>query len=156
MRKLPSVILASAISVMTINGVQAEEQSNDINAQAPIKHRMHQPMGPMAKMFKGITLTDEQKKKIETLLQDERKNLPRPAQDDRQAIHDLIISETPQQSKIDAIAEQRASHEKQMVQSRITTQNKIYHILNVEQQKQYNENYLHFASERKMPHAPRK
>lgn len=155
MFKLPTVILASALGFMTINAVQAEQQPSAATGQAPAKHAMQGKMGPMARMFKGINLTVQQQKEIASLLQNERKNLPKSVAEERKTIHDLIISDSLDQAKVDAVAEQRASHEKQMVQSRIMTQNKIYHLLTAEQQKQYNQNYMRFESERKMPHPPR-
>ena len=75
----------------------------------------------------------------------------RPSLDERRAMHDLIASDTFDKAKASAQIDKMEAQHKEMMLSRMETQNKIYNILTPEQKKQFNANFEKHLTERKAP-----
>ncbi len=68
-------------------------------------------------------------------MKSQRQNMKRPSLDERRAMHDLIASDTFDKAKASAQIDKMEAQHKEMMLSRMETQNKIYNILTPEQKK---------------------
>nr|MBA2816913.1 Spheroplast protein Y precursor [Candidatus Pantoea persica] len=131
MRKLTSLILASTLAFGAASAVHAAAD-NLTQPPAGSEKPTHKPPmhHGMNMMFKGLNLTDVQKKEIHDILKESHKDFKRPSLEERRAGHAIIASDTFDRAKVEARAV-----------ARMEKQNKLYNVLTPEQKEQYNANY---------------
>lgn len=147
MHKFTGLFLATTI-ILGATGFACAEiapQSATQNGQMRGHHGLHGKHSMPG--FEGIQLTDNQKAQISTLLKQERKTHPKPSTSQRQAIHQVIIADKFDSDVAESVAKQIAEDQQKHAVQRMETQNKIYHILTAEQQKQYNANVEKYIAE---------
>ncbi|WP_312829764.1 ATP-independent periplasmic protein-refolding chaperone Spy [Pantoea anthophila] len=139
MRKLTSLLLASSLA---FGAVHAAADSLT-PPPAGSEKAMHKPpmRHGMEMMFHGLNLTDAQKTQMRDIMKESHKDMQRPSQDDRRAMHDIIAADSFDKSKAEAQAEKMSANGKEHALKMLETQNKLYNVLTPAQKKQYNANF---------------
>ena len=155
MRKLTALFVASTLAFGAAGLAHADETAAPDDAK-PMMH--HKGKGPHDMMFKGLNLTDAQKKQVREIMQSQRVEMKRPPAEEMRAMHDIITSDSFDRAKAEAQIDKMAQQHKEGMLKRMETQNKIYHILTPEQKKQFDANFEKRLTERpaaegKMPPA---
>ncbi len=152
MRKLTSLVVAMTLALGAANIVHAAADNMTPPPEGADKPMMHKPPrhGGPHEMFKGLNLTDAQKKQMHSIMQDAHKDTPRPSQDERRAVHSIIASDSFDQAKAEAQATKMSADGKERALKMLTTQNKMYNVLTPEQKKQFNANFEKHLAEK--PH----
>jgi len=160
MRKLTSLVVAMTLAMGAVNIVHAADNITPppAGADKPMMHKPPRHPGPLA-MFEGLKLTDAQKQQIHAIMKDAHKDMKRPSLEERRALHDIIASDSFDQTKAEAQASQMAVASKDRVLNMLETQNKMYNVLTSEQKKQFNQNFEKHLTEKpqhegKMPAPP--
>ncbi|WP_312656488.1 ATP-independent periplasmic protein-refolding chaperone Spy [Kluyvera ascorbata] len=165
MKKLTALFVASTLALGAANLAHAADTTSTTTTDAaqPNGTMMHHHKGKMGPrhdmMFQGLNLTDAQKQQIRDIMKDSRQNMKRPPQEEMREMHNLIASDSFDKAKAEAQISKMEAQHKDMMLSRLETQNKIYNILTPDQKKQFNANFEkrlkeHKAHEGKMPPAP--
>lgn len=164
MKKLTALFVASTLALGAANLAHAADTTaTTTDAAQPAGNMMHHHKGKMGPrhdmMFQGLNLTDAQKQQVRDIMKEKRDHMKRPSQDEMRAMHNLVASDTFDKAKAEAQIEKMEAQHKDMMLSRLETQNKIYNILTPEQKKQFNANFekrltQHHARDGKMPAAP--
>lgn len=152
MRKLTSLFLATTLALGAANIVHAA--ADNLTPQAGSEKPMHRPpMHPgMNMMFKGLNLTDAQKKQMHDIMKESRKEMKRPSLEERRANHALIAADSFDRAKAEAQAEKMTANAKENALAMMETQNKLYNVLTPEQKKQYNANFEKRLTEKPVHH----
>ncbi len=162
MRKLTSLFLATAMALGAANIVHAAAD-NLTPPPAGSEKPMHKPPmmrhGGMDMMFKGLNLTDAQKKQMHDIMRESHKDFKRPSLEERRANHAIIASDSFDRAKAEAQAEKMTANAKDRAVAMMETQNKLYNVLTPEQKKQFNANFEKRLTEKgphdgKMPPPP--
>lgn len=152
MRKLTALFVASTLALGAANLAHAADTTTAAPADAkPMMHHNGKFAPHHDMMFKDLNLTDAQKQQVRDIMKSQRQNMKRPSLDERRAMHDLIASDTFDKAKASAQIDKMEAQHKEMMLSRMETQNKIYNILTPEQKKQFNANFEKHLTERKAP-----
>ena len=164
MKKLTALFVASTLALGAANLAHAADTTSTTTTDAaqPNGTMMHHHKGKMGPrhdmMFQGLNLTDAQKQQIRDIMKDSRQHMKRPPQEEMREMHSLIASDSFDKAKAEAQISKMEAQHKDMMLSRLETQNKIYNILTPDQKKQFNANFEkrlteHKAHEGKMPPA---
>ena len=157
MKKLTALFVASTLALGAANLAHAADTSTTPAAQPDGKTMMHHHKGKPGPrqhdmmMFQGLNLTEAQKQQVRDIMKEKRDHMKRPSQDEMRAMHNLVASDSFDKAKAEAQIEKMEAQHKDMMLSRLETQNKIYNILTPEQKKQFNANFEKRLTER---HAP--
>ncbi|ELA3178620.1 TPA: ATP-independent periplasmic protein-refolding chaperone Spy [Klebsiella aerogenes] len=151
MKKITALFVASTLALGAANLAHAADTTATTQTDSkPMMHHKGMP-GHHDMMFKDLNLTDAQKQQVRDIMKSQRHNMKRPSLDERRAMHDLIASDTFDKAKASAQIDKMEAQHKEMMLSRMETQNKIYNILTPEQKKQFNANFEKHLTERKAP-----
>lgn len=151
MKKITALFVASTLALGAANLAHAADTTAAQPESKPMMHHKGMHGGQHEMMFKGLNLTDAQKKQIRDIMKGQRENMKRPSLDERRAMHELIASDTFDKAKAEAQIDKMEAQHKAMALSRMETQNKIYNILTPEQKKQFNANFEKHLTDRKAP-----
>ncbi|MBB3320804.1 MULTISPECIES: ATP-independent periplasmic protein-refolding chaperone Spy [Atlantibacter] len=151
MRKLTAIVMATSLALGAANLAHAAETATTATAPdatnvQPYHKGMRGPHHDM--MFNNLNLTDAQKQQIREIMKAQRDKMKRPSLDERRAMHALVASDTFDRAKAEETVNKMAEQHKEMMLSRMETQNKIYNILTPEQKKQFNANFEKRLTER--------
>ena len=139
MKKITALFVASTLALGAANLAHAADTTATTQTDSkPMMHHKGMP-GHHDMMFKDLNLTDAQKQQVRDIM------------NERRAMHDLIASDTFDKAKASAQIDKMEAQHKEMMLSRMETQNKIYNILTPEQKKQFNANFEKHLTERKAP-----
>ncbi|MBV4366472.1 ATP-independent periplasmic protein-refolding chaperone Spy [Erwinia phyllosphaerae] len=160
MRKLTSLVVAMTLAMGAANIVHAAADNitpPPAGADKPMMHKPPRHGGPHD-MFKGLNLTDAQKQQMRTIMKESHKEMPRPSQEERRALHSIIASDSFDHAKAEAQADKMSANGKERALSMLETQNKMYNVLTPEQKKEFNANFEKRLTEKPhhdgMPPAP--
>lgn len=149
MRKFTAIVVASTLALGAANLAHAAETTAPVKEDAAKAQHHKGPRGPQMMMFKNLNLTDAQKQQVRDIMKAEREKMPRPSDDNRKAMQEVIASDSFDRAKAEALVEKGAADHKARMISMMETQNKIYNILTPEQKKQF------VANMEKQPKEPR-
>lgn len=139
MRKLTALFVASSL-VLGSAATAFAADTTAAPAAAPMKMMHHNGPGKGGP-FAGLNLTEQQRQQMRDIMRESRQERGPGAKDERQALHELVASDSFDEAKakaqIDAIAKMQSEH----MLARAKAENKMYNLLTPEQKKQYNENY---------------
>lgn len=141
MRKFTTLLIASAMSLGTVTLAHADQASTSETQVLKTQHHKHGPRHHGSMMLKNLNLTDAQKQQVQDIMKAERQNLPRPSMNERSEMHNLVISDSFDRTKAEALIDKNAAQHKARMLSMLETQHKIYEILTPEQKKQFNDNF---------------
>ncbi|MGF6192969.1 ATP-independent periplasmic protein-refolding chaperone Spy [Serratia sp. 2723] len=145
MRKLTALFVASTLALGTASAAFAADATTtpataSATTAAPAKMMHHKGPGREGP-FAGLNLTKEQRQQMRDIMKELHQNRAPGAKDERQALHNMVASESFDEAKakaqIDAIGKAQSEH----MLERAKAENKMYNLLTPEQKKQYNENY---------------
>lgn len=140
MRKLTALFVASTLALGSAATAFAAD-TTAAPAAAPMKMMHHNGPGKGGP-FAGLDLTEQQRQQMRDIMKESRQDRGPGAKDERQALHNLVASDSFDEAKakaqIDAIAKVQSEH----MLARAKAENKMYNLLTPEQKKKYNENYL--------------
>lgn len=149
MRKLTALIVASGLMVGALNMAHAED-AKPVPPQSKTAVKMMKP-SPGMMMFKGLDLTDAQKKQIGEIMKAQHEAMTPPAVDERKAMQSIIASDTFDRAKAEREVNKMAEKQKARVLANMESQNKIYNVLTPEQKQKYNANFEKRLTEHKAP-----
>ncbi|WP_422527480.1 ATP-independent periplasmic protein-refolding chaperone Spy [Serratia fonticola] len=145
MRKLTALFVASTLALGSASAAFAADATTapataSATPAAPVK-MMHYKDVKRDNLFAGLNLTKEQRQQMREIMKESHQKRGPGAQEERQALHSMIASESFDEAKakaqIDAIGKAQSEH----MLERAKAENKMYNLLTPEQKKQYNENY---------------
>lgn len=137
MRKLTSLILASSLALGAAGVVHAE--ADNLTPPPAAAHKGMRHHGP--EMFRGLNLTDVQKKQVREIMKESHQQMKRPTAEQRRATHEIVAADHFDRTKAEAQAAQMTAGAKDRVLQRLETDNKLYNVLTPAQKKQYNEGF---------------
>ena len=141
MRKLTALFVASTLALGSASAAFAAETTTAPAPTADGAKMMHHKGPGKGGLFAGLNLTEQQRQQLREIMKESRQNRGPGAKEERQALHNMIVSDNFDEAKakaqIDAIGKAQAEH----MLARAKAENKMYNLLTSEQKKQYNENY---------------
>lgn len=144
MRKLTSLFVAATLAVGAANIVHAASDTltpAPAGADKTLPHKPPRHPGGPHDMFKNLNLTDAQKQQMRDIMKDAHKDMKRPSQEERRAVHNIIAADSFDSAKADALATQMSADGKARALGMLQTQNKMYNVLTPEQKKQFNQDF---------------
>ncbi|MFP1890307.1 ATP-independent periplasmic protein-refolding chaperone Spy [Lonsdalea quercina] len=142
MSKLTAIVIASALAFGAAGFANAQDTKPAMpHGEHMMKHHGSGEGMEHGMMFKGLNLTADQKQKIHEIMESARKDAPRPAPEDRTAMHDVIAADSFDTAKAESVVDKMEEASKARTLKHLETQNKIYNVLTPEQKKQFNANF---------------
>jgi Spy/CpxP family protein refolding chaperone len=146
MRKLTALFVASALALGSASAAfAADTVAAPATGTAPVKIVHHNGKGGP---FAGLNLTEQQRQQMREIMKESHQNRGPVAKDERQALHNLVASDSFDEAKARAQIEAIGKAKSERILERAKAENKMYNLLTPEQKKQFNEN--HQKREQKM------
>lgn len=141
MRKLTAFIIASTLAIGSSTLAYAVDDGKSTQPPAG-KQMMHHKKGPHdGNMFQGLNLTPQQREQMRDIMQQLRKDSPRPDMENSRTMHQLIIAENFDEAQVKAQIDASAKAHAERTLERMRAQNKMYNLLTPEQKKEFTTRY---------------
>jgi periplasmic protein CpxP/Spy len=140
MRKLTTLFVASTLALGSASMAFAAETAAPATDATPMKMMHHNGPGKGGP-FAGLNLTDQQRQQMRDIMKESHQNRGPGAKEERQALHNMIASDSFDETKAKAQIDTISKAQSERMLERAKAENKMYNLLTPEQKKQYNENY---------------
>ncbi|GGI75714.1 Spy/CpxP family protein refolding chaperone [Legionella impletisoli] len=129
-----SLILLSVLT-LTLSFSPMTFAESEMKGECPCKRMEH-----MKKLTQGLNLTADQKKQIDAIKEDAKKQMMQLHEQKmalKKQFHDLITADKLDESKVDELVNKKKEIYAEKVRLMVETKNKIYNVLNAEQKQKF-------------------